>query len=262
MTDTTIANFEGLGGGAYIPPDTHGDIGPDHYFQVVNASYAIFSKGGVKVFGPAPNSSVWNGMPNNTNSGDAVVLYDETADRWLFSQFSLPNSMAGPFFMMIAVSQTPDPTGSWYRYEYEFSYMPDYPKFGVWVDGYYLSVNRFSAGAGNYIGTVAAAFDRNLMLAGDPDAQMILFNLSSNNEAYSMLPSDCDGVFPPNGTPNYFTYEYNGSPSHLGILEFHADWTTPSNSTFGNLLSLPVNTFNPNIGNGIPRRRPTSGFQR
>ncbi|TRZ76172.1 MAG: T9SS C-terminal target domain-containing protein [Bacteroidetes bacterium] len=258
LTDTTIENFEGMGASGYIPPDTYGDIGPNHYFQVVNATYAIYNKGGVKLLGPLANSSVWTGMPNNSNNGDAVVLYDEKANRWLFSQFSLPNYPNGPFYQMIAVSQTPDPTGSWYRYQYLFTSMPDYPKFGVWTDGYYMSCNRFSAGSGYYSGTGAAAFDRTQMIAGNPIAQMVWFTLSSSNEAYSILPSDCDGDFPPSGTPNYFTYEYDASPYHLGILEFHADWVTPTNSTFGNLLSLTVNSFNPNLGPGIPQQGTTA----
>jgi Secretion system C-terminal sorting domain len=257
LTDTTIQNFEGLGSGSYIPPDTYGDIGPNHYFQVVNASYAIYDKAGDKILGPLPSSSVWNGMPNNVNSGDAVVVYDENANRWLFSQFSLPYYPNGPFYQMIAVSQTPDPTGSWFRYQYTFTSMPDYPKFGTWPDGYYMSCNRFSAGSGGFAGTGAAAFDRTKMLAGDLTAQMIYFTLSSSNEAYSFLPSDCDGAFPPAGTPNYFTYEDNQSPQHLGILEFHADWTTPANSTFGNLLSVPVTSFNSNLSPGIPQKGTT-----
>jgi hypothetical protein len=253
QTDTTIANFEGMSGGVYIPPDTYGDVGPDHYFQVVNCTYAIYNKAGSKLLGPLASSTVWNGMPNNTNSGDAVVVYDEVANRWLFTQFSLPNYPYGPFFQMIAVSQTPDPTGSWFRYQYSFTSMPDYPKFGVWPDGYYMSCNRFAAGSGGYAGTGAAAFDRTLMLAGNPNAQMIWFSLPNSNEAYSMLPSDCDGAFPTAGTPNYFTYMYDSSPYHLGILEFHADWTTPANSTLGNLLSVPVNNFNSNLYPGIPQ---------
>lgn len=254
LADTNISNFEGVGSGAYIPPDTYGDVGQEYYFQVVNADYAIFNKSGIIVLGPLASSSVWNGMPNNTNSGDAVVVYDDNADRWLFSQFSLPNFPNGPFYQMIAISQTPDPTGSWYRYQYEFTDMPDYPKFGAWVDGYYMSCNRFSAGSTYYIGTGAAAFDRTLMLEGNSGAQMIWFTLPSSNEAFGMLPSDCDGPFPPSGTPDYFTYEYDNSPYHLGILEFHADFTNPSNSTFGNLLTLTVNSFNSNLGAGIPQK--------
>jgi len=59
---------------------------------------------------------------------------------------SLPNYPNAPFYQMIAVSQTPDPTGSWYRWQFSFSDMPDYPKFGVWPDGYYMSANRFASG--------------------------------------------------------------------------------------------------------------------
>jgi len=256
-TDTTIVNFEGNGAGSYIPPDTYGDVGPNHYFQVVNAIYSVYNKAGGKLLGPNASSSVWNGMPNNFNSGDAVVVYDENANRWLFSQFSLPYYPNGPFYQMIAVSQTPDPTGSWFRYQYTFTSMPDYPKFGTWPDGYYMSCNRFSAGSGGFAGTGAAAFDRTLMLAGNPNAQMVWFALSASNEANSMLPSDCDADFPPAGTPNYFTYEYDASPYHLGILEFHVDWASPANSTFGNLLSLSVNSFNSNIGSGIPQKGTT-----
>ncbi|MEI6455773.1 MAG: T9SS type A sorting domain-containing protein [bacterium] len=253
-TDTTIQNFEGLGGGSFIPPDTDGEIGPNHYFQVVNCSFAIYNKTGSKILGPMANSSVWSGMPNNSNDGDAVILYDEVADRWMFSQFSLPNFPNGPFFQMIAISQTPDPTGSWYRYQYQFTDMPDYPKFGIWKDGYYMSCNRFSAGATHYIGTGAAAFDRDKMLVGDPGAEIVYFTLPGSNDAYSLLPADCDGLFPPAGTPNYFTYLFYQSSYYLGILEFNVNWETPGSSTFGNLTSLTVNSFDPDLRPGISQK--------
>lgn len=248
-SDTTLQNFSGIGAGNSVPPDTHGEAGPNHYFQVVNTSYAIYNKTGEKIFGPYANSSVWNGMPNNINSGDAIVIYDEVANRWVFSQFSLVSSN-GPFFMMIAVSQTPDPMGSWYRYQYQFTNMPDYPKFGVWPDGYYMSANLFVPG---YLGTGAYAFDRTAMLAGDPDAQQISFQQPGSNETYSLLPSDCDGAFPPAGTPCYFTYARLSGSQHLGIWEFHADWANPANATFGNRIFLNVTPFTV-PSSGIPQK--------
>ncbi len=256
--DTTIQNFDGVGNvNGYVPPDTHGDVGPNHYFQVVNDSYAVYNKSGVKLIGPFNTSTVWNGMPNNVTAGDAVVLYDEQADRWFFSQFSLPNYPAGPFYMMIAVTQTSDPTGSWYRWQYSFSDMPDYPKFGVWPDGYYMSINRFAASTMNYAGTGAAAFDRAAMIAGNATATMVYFTLPSSNDEYSQLPSDCDGPFPATGTPNYFTFIYDASPYHLGIREFHVNWTTPANSTFAPATTLSVNSFTNNLNTGIPQKGTT-----
>jgi len=98
LVDTTIQNFQGITNpNGYYPPDTHGDVSPNNYFQVVNASYEIFTKTGTGVYGPVNNNTMWTGFTNNSNDGDAIVLYDEQADRWLFSQFSLPNYPAGPF---------------------------------------------------------------------------------------------------------------------------------------------------------------------
>lgn len=244
-TDTIISNFDGLWNvGGFVPPDTYGEAGPNHYFQVVNCSYAIFNKAGGRIFGPVANSSVWNGMPNNENSGDAVVLYDENANRWLFTQFSLPHYPSGPFYQMIAVSQTADPTGSWYRYQYEFPNMPDYPKFGVWPDAYYMSSNDFASGAG-WVGNGAYAYDRSAMLAGSPTAERIGFTLSPGGAGFiTLYPADCDGTFPAAGTPNYFGYVKLGSPQKFGIYEFHADFANPGASTFGNLLNLDVTPFN------------------
>ncbi|MCX6247564.1 MAG: BACON domain-containing carbohydrate-binding protein [Bacteroidetes bacterium] len=246
IEDTTIVNFDGnTNTEGYYPPDTHGDVSPNYYFQVVNCHYSIYSKTGTLVLGPNLNSSVFTGMPNNTNSGDAVVLYDEQADRWLFSQFSLPSG--GGYYQMIAVSVTNDPTGSWSRYEYSFTNMPDYPKFGVWGDAYYMSMHQFAGGA-TWAGCGAVAYNRSLMLAGSSAPTMIMFTKPASDEAFGWLPSDCDGPFPSGNPPNYFLYSYDGaSNDHLGIYEFHVDWVTTSNSTFTNFLSLPVNAFTANM---------------
>lgn len=254
-TDTTIANFEGVNnifGG--VPPDTDGDVGPGHYFQVVNVHYAIYNKSGVKLLGPSTNSSIFSGLPNNSNDGDAIVLYDEVADRWIFSQFSLPNYPNGPFFEMIAVSQTGDPTGSWYRYQFQFNTMPDYPKLAVWPDGIYMTCNRFNS-SGNYQGVGVYAMNRTKMYAGQPNPEMISFNLNSSNNAWRMLPSDCDGEYPPAGTPNYVAY-HNDGPDQIVIYEFHADFVNTANSTFNQTNTLTVASFNGNHS-GIPQKGTT-----
>ena len=129
-TDSTIVNFEGNSNTqGYDPPDTYGQVGPNHYFAVVNCHFSIYDKTGTRLIGPVSTSTIWNGMPNNQNGGDAVVMYDADADRWIISQLAYPS---GYDLVMFAVSQTNDPTGSWYRWEYSFTGLPDYPKFGIW----------------------------------------------------------------------------------------------------------------------------------
>jgi hypothetical protein len=238
MTDTTIQNFDGIGSTGYYPPDTDGDVGPSHYFQVVNCKYAIYNKNGVKILGPNNNSNIFSGLPNNSNDGDAIVLYDENADRWLFSQFSLPNYPNGPFYENVAISQTGDPTGSWYRYQFQFADMPDYPKLSVWADGYYMTIRRFASGSGNWLGPAAVAMDRASMLAGSPTASMVMFNLPSSSEG--PLPADCDSEFPAAGTPCPVCYLTNSS---VKVYDFHVDWANTANSTFLNTVTVPIATF-------------------
>lgn len=236
--DTTIQNFDGVGSNGYYPPDTDGDVSPSHYFQVVNVRFAIYNKNGVKLVGPTNSSVIFNGLPNNNNDGDAILLYDENADRWLFSQFSLPNYPNGPFYENVAISQTNDPTGSWYRYQFSFADMPDYPKLAVWPDGYYMTIRRFAAGSGSWLGPAAVAMDRAKMLVGNTTAGMVKFNLPSSSEGTQS--ADCDSQFPAVGTPCPVCYL---TQSTVKIYDFHVDWVTPANSTFVSNYTIPITAF-------------------
>ncbi|MCX6303622.1 MAG: T9SS type A sorting domain-containing protein [Bacteroidetes bacterium] len=250
LSAAPIQNFDGMPNIlGYYPPDTQGDIGIDKYVQVVNVNFAIYSKTGSILFGPASLNTIWTGIPepwNSTNSGDPVVLFDQAANRWIITQFSLPPGYT-QCAELVAISQTSDPTGAWFRYVFQYgSTMPDYPKFGIWPDGYYMSTNQFTGG-GPWAGVGASAFERTKMLAGDPTAQMIYFDLTAAGDPSGMLPSDWDGVTTPvAGEPNHFTY-YNdwSSPTdrYLRIWDFHADWVTPANSTFAQVASLVTAPF-------------------
>src|SRR2546423_1876022 len=232
-----------------LPPDTNGDVGPSNYVEFVNLVFAIYDKSGTKLYGPADGSTLWTGFggPCETdNDGDPIVQYDPISDRWLFSQFALPNYPDGPFYQCLAVSTTSDPTGSYYRYAFKFSdtTMNDSPRFAVWPDGYYMSAVEF---AGNtYAGTGAVVFDRAKMVAGQP-ATAVKFDLGSSTNP--MLPSDLDGSTPPPArSPNYYgELVDNAGSDALKIWAFHANWTTPTSSTFTLLDSLVPASFNTNI---------------
>lgn len=248
QTDTTILNYEGVGMAGYLPPDTDGDVGPNHYMQVVNCRFAIWDKAGNKIYGPVNTSTVWQGMPHNNNDGDAIILYDENADRWLISQFALPTYPYGPFYENVAISQTPDPTGSWYRYQYTFTDMPDYPKLSVWGDGYYMTIRRFASGTGNWLGPSAIALHREKMLAGDATTEMVMFNLPSSSEG--PLAADCDSEFPPDTTPCPVCYLISGTNASIKINNFHVDWTNTANSSFTLANTVPISEFS-TFGNGL-----------
>ncbi|MEI6750325.1 MAG: T9SS type A sorting domain-containing protein [Bacteroidota bacterium] len=248
---STIANFDGIAGTAgYTPPDENGDVGLDYYIETVNISFAIYTKTGDLAYGPANLSTLWQGFPGYHGSdGDPIVLYDHLAGRWLISQFSLPNYPNGPYYELFAISQSEDPLGSWNRYSYEFSNMPDYPKLGVWPDGYYLSANSFTAGALNWCGPLAAVLERDSMLTGAP-ARMVFFQQAPYEE--SMIPADLDGPAPPAGTPGYFAMLHN----QLRLYQLHANWVNIDSTTFTGPFNMIPAPYDDGV-NFIPQKGTT-----
>lgn len=268
-----IANFEGLGNvDGVLPPDTEGDVGHDpvsgtkYYMQWNNVSFGIWDVTNplapVVLVGATNGNALFSGFGGpceTTNDGDPIVLYDPLANRWMASQFALPNFPNAPFYECVAVSQTADPTGAWYRYQFQWpvNKMNDYPKFGVWPDGYYMSANQYAAGALTYAGVGVAALERSQMLAGNP-AQIIFFDLAAVNPNYfSLMPSDLDGPAPPTGAPNPFINWEDGSffpPNDaVRVWDFSVDWVTPANSTFGLSgnpnVTIPTLNVDPNMCN-------------
>ncbi len=245
-------SFDGLTNlNGVLPPDTTGDVGPNHYVQWVNLSMAVYSKTGALLWGPSNGNAIWSGFGgvcSTRNDGDPIVQYDQAADRWMIAQFSVPGGASG-YHECIAVSQTGDPTGAWYRYDFLYSstLMNDYPHFGVWPDGYYMTVNQFKNGL-SWAGQGVAVFERDRMLAGQT-ARMVMLDLNTvDPKLGGMLPADWDGTTaPPAGAPNPFAIfdddAWAYSPDQVQVWNFHVDWTNTAASTFTKSVALPVASF-------------------
>lgn len=249
-----LESFEGLANVARVlPPDPNGDVGPDHYVQMVNVQFAIWNKSGDLLYGPADIGTLWRGFGGpceTSDDGDPIVLYDPLADRWLMSQMAWPNLPMGPFYECIAISQTPDPTGAWHRYQFLYSNqkLNDYPKLGVWTDGYYMTANQYQAFSQDWAGQGVAVFERDQMLLGQP-ARMVSFDLLAQDPRLGgMLPADLDGLLPPpDGAPGLLLAVNDdawGYPSdQLQLWEFAVDWEDPESSVLSGPGLLPTAPF-------------------
>src|SRR5213593_1755994 len=213
-----LLTFEGLSnqdnfnlyGGRVNPPDSDGEVGPNHYVELINLALAVFDKQGNRLAGPTKIGDLWTGfaIPDCTDrSGDPVVLYDQLEDRWLLSQFTT----RGPiFYNCVAISQTGDPTGAYFRYAFSTGVnFPDYPKYGLWRDMYVITTREFGPTVEYGIGVYA--LERDKMLAGDPNARVVSFFLDGN--APGMLPLVGDGLLPPDIDGK--TKPANGAPAPL-----------------------------------------------
>jgi hypothetical protein len=253
-------NFEGIGQGFTgpsgtfsvnsAPPDPNGAVGPNNFVEVVNESFAIFNKSGAPIYGPVPTNTLWSGFGGGCQSnddGDATVVYDRAADRWVFQQFSVSTT---PYLDCIAVSATGDPTGQYYRYAFQFANFPDYPKLGVWPDAYYMTFNLFSGSTGPFVGPEICALDRTKMLAGQPATQQCK-TLGTNDGG--MLPSDSEGPTPPPAGAANPILEFG--TNDLLVYKFHVDWSNTANTTLTGPATIPVAAFAPacNGGTCIPQ---------
>jgi hypothetical protein len=235
------------------PPDTTGDLGPSHYVQWVNLRYAVYdvTRGAngmgltlVKGF-PKNGNVVWQGFGGpceKYNDGDPIVQYDQLAGRWVLTQFAVS---ASPYMQCVAVSTSADPTGTYNRYAYSYSTdFNDYPKMGVWPDGYYITYNMFRRGR-TFSGSKVCAFERDKMLLGQSARQLCAQTSSSYA---SLLPADLEGTtLPPAGSPNYLL---SITSSSLLFWKFSVNWTTGTGTLTGPATVPGVAAFSRACGGG------------
>ena len=255
-----LVSWAGQGGAE--PPDPNGDVGPNHYVQMVNSTIQVWDKAGNSLAGPTNINQIWvNATTAGTgfdqcrtqNAGDPIVLYDQQVDRWMISQFTNPNSATGPggtFPMCIAYSQTADPTQTWFVYQYDLPASHDYMKYGIWPDGLYMSTWEGGT-AGAYV------FDRSAMIGGGPSTfQAFTGNAAGggvNGRGARYVPADWDGTTTPApGAPNPFIVSHDGAfgggNDRLELFEFHTDWSVPANSTFTLATTLNPAAFDTDLG--------------
>ena len=260
-TGTAMAPLVNIDGqtSPYYPPDCNGTAGPNHYMQTINTTYAIYSKTGTLLAGPTNMNLLFGSVTgSNCNDGDPLILYDEQANRWLAVEFSLCGSNDR---MLVAVSTTSDPTGTWYQYSFDVADMPDYEKFGIWRDGYYMATNN---GGSNdtYV------FERDQMIIGGSAPKMVGFTNSwlpiSIDGFMCVPPVDNDGTFSPAGSPGLFIAlnddAIGGGSDQLWIYELAVNWTNTAASTFNRTQQINVTAFDSNFGNtwsNIPQQGTT-----
>src|SRR5205814_6195178 len=124
---------------------------------------------------------------DTNNFGDPVVVYDTFEDRWIVTDFAFTldgsNNIINPpgTFQCFAVSKSGDPVaGGWNFYSIQITdALNDYPKFGIWPDGLYMSANMFTFGAGSSFVTARAwAFNKAQMYAGSPTVKVVKFDIA------------------------------------------------------------------------------------
>ncbi|MCW9018346.1 MAG: pre-peptidase C-terminal domain-containing protein [Kangiellaceae bacterium] len=243
--------FDGNGFTGVNPPDPTGDVGLNYYIQSINGnSGAIFSvynkSNGSLVSGPTNMETLGSGNCAS-GKGDPIVLFDDMAQRWVLSEFSNSGN-----YLCVYVSKTSNPvTGGWHAYAFQSPTFPDYPKYGVGVDAYYVGTNESSP--------TVYAMNRTAMLAGNSANFVRLTVPKLAGFGFQMLqPVDHDGTTAmPNGTPGYFlrhrddevhnSSSNNSSQDYIELWKFDADFNNTSNSSFTKVTDIAVAEFDSSL---------------
>ncbi|MEB3346444.1 GEVED domain-containing protein [Aquimarina gracilis] len=222
--------FDGYTSGSQ-PTDPSVAIGPNHVFVVFNTGFTIYDKSGNQLLGQtAPNPAIF---PSG-GCCDLTVSYDNAADRWVVSFLG-----SGA---QVAVSDGPNPlTAGWFVYN--ISAINDYQKLSVWSDGYYITDNTNSSNK-------LWALERDAMLAGDPNAQIIGFNLPGIATSGFFSPQALnvtDGNMPAPGGATIVYMQDNAwsgvSVDHIKVWTADVDWNNTNNSTISNPTEITVTPF-------------------
>jgi hypothetical protein len=227
--------------GGVSPPDPACDVSPEHFIQLTNASggtyLRVFDLEGNNIFNLSSLNSLWAQF-NAGGLGDPIVLYDQAAARWFISEFQDFGGNA----LLIAISETSDPTGSWFAYRVQTPSFPDYPKYSIWPNAYLVTTNE-----GGDPNIPIYALERDAMLAGqaNPGVQRLGIPKFGNPGIWQTAqPVDWDGSNPPPpGTPGYVVRMYDdaweGGQDKVEMWEVHIDWDDSGNS----FTSGPIEFF-------------------
>jgi hypothetical protein len=267
--------FEGIdatapGVGGTFDVDPNGAVGTKQYMEWTNPVYQAYSKTTpfVAVYAsPLIGDTPWtqnNMFDCSGNSGDAIILFDHLASRWVIAR----RQGQGTYFYCIALSNSDDlaaPGFTWFAYELPLNsllgqnvqghtYFPDYPKIASWPDAYYVAMDLEDPNSSfKQVGTLVCAFDRANMLTGGAARPPQCFRYPNPPTGlfleHSLLPADVDGNnAPPAGAVEYFISIQNPaytSSSTLNLWQFHVDWTTPANSTFTGPVAIKSGAYVP-----------------
>jgi len=237
-----------------LPPDTIGDVGPNHYVETTNTAIKIFDKSGNTLMASVSFDTFFAPLGGTTpcgtglNQGDPFSFYDHLADRWVVSDFAFASFGGNPSYQCVGVSQTSDPVaGGWFLYAVlvDPTDANDYPKAAMWNNptpggAYEFTYNMWASLAGPFTGVKVQALDRGAMLTGgSANAVTIKIPLAGLGASYSLVAAGFrTGDAPPAGRDEMLLAVDSPSNENTVLTQvhgwlFHVDFANPANSTLG-----------------------------
>jgi hypothetical protein len=128
-----------------IPPDVGGAVGLTKVMSAHNNNYRIFDKATGAVLSTVGTATFWSpvvAVAERASLTDPRTLYDRYNNRWIVC---MQTTLASGGKLLIGVSQTSDPSGSWFLYSFNSGQTVDFPNLGFNKNWISMAINRYNA---------------------------------------------------------------------------------------------------------------------
>lgn len=251
-------NFAGLGGVSldgfqWIPPDTQAAAGPNHLMITLNNGVLIQTRTGATAKAAVGLSAFWGRSPASaTHAFDPRVLYDSFVDRWIIVSVAAGHSPDS--VLLIAMSQTNDPTGNWTTYSFPADQTAanakttptlwgDFPSVGFNKTWVVVTLNLYTISNNTGTKSTIFAFDINGLLNGAATLGGAVFD---DTNAYTLSPAV---TFDPAVSTLYMVQSLNGNFNGSGFLRISTITGGVGSETYTAAASYP---FTPNTWGHTP----------
>ena len=241
----------------FIPPDTMGAVGPDHFVELINGRYSVYRKlDGTRVQTSTLND-FWRNAgapPAGAFAFDPRVVYDSASQRWFAA--STDNSFR-PNNFLVAVSNSSNPTQGWKGFaipsDRDRSHWADFPTLGVNRNGVYVAANMFPLPlAGSGVTTTVLVLSKADLIAGSIVNRTLFENLDPVSTGFSLQPAfgDKSGSGGPLAT---LLSDYNTAGGWFKRSDILGTVTSPVLDTTNKLVAVPPFTGPPNAPQPGPK---------
>jgi len=213
MMNEPLVNIQGLGNFG-SPHDPTGDVSDEYYVQAINIT--------------------------------DVGVYD--LEGTLVQEFAM-NTLWSSANLLIAISDTKDPLGSYNAYSFSTPNFPDYPKYAITPEALVVTTNEEGAGTlHNYFLDLAALY------AGAASVEMIRIGVTGSNSTeagfYVTTPADWNGTnLPYDNRPICLAINDSSwggvAQDQIEIYSFNLDFVNPANSTVDQtaVITTPFDSY-------------------
>ena len=211
------SSFQGvMDNGTSIPPDTAGAVSDNHVFNPLNNDIGVFDRTGNLLLSISLDN-FWNTFHANINAFDPKVVYDPYEQRFIF--VTVANAQQPTSSLLIAVTESDDPTGNWATLQIQVDpneqgpVWLDYPSLGFSQDKITVQLNLFTIAGNNFAGSSVYVFDKHEFYSPPHSPSVSLFVLP--DQGGTQVPAT---TYDPNLATQFLMTRWTGNFQGDGYL--------------------------------------------